>query len=283
MMLKSLSTVKGYDAFIEYVSKRMSDHTDCLAEIKGLFEINKSHHPLIEICSQNKSEPEGIFRMNDMKGLIEVAHVKYIFTASHEIKKLTNKLKNTLMPFNNLLLGKYKDYVISIIVISSDFRPTEEELGECKKTIVDFIKNGDDRLIVQYKFGLLVISPFDNNLSINPDPEIICKLKSAGLITQAPNVDINKKIKQLIKDKKRQHKAKYLDSIKIYYFVVNSPMHHLQFVDPLELTPFIKGKEILIVTTFSGPAKLIVYGNDININEFDFSNRFDDKDSRTGR
>lgn len=70
LMLNLLKDITGYKEFCNFIDSGSSSNEDWKAEIKALFEINKGMHPLISICSQNESEPEGIFEINDKNGIL---------------------------------------------------------------------------------------------------------------------------------------------------------------------------------------------------------------------
>ncbi len=273
-MLDSLRDVKGYSGFIEFLRKRKNSPEDWMAEIKGLFEINKDRHPLLEICSHSISGPEGIFEIHGGVGIIEIASVGYIFPANAQKRKITNKIKGILSPMHKLLTGKYKDYNISITICSTSVMPTDAELEDCKNEIRDFFFNGGMNLIIQMPFGLLIIGPDNWTPSIKPEPEIRTTVKNAGLITQAPNVDLRKKIGQLIKDKRRQHKAHYATHMKVYYFCVGCPPPRLLDIDPDVILSVMRHEEIVIITTYSGPAKLMLSGGAVRLDDLDFSNSY---------
>ena len=141
-MLKSLENVEGYGQFVKFIEDRADVNNDWKAEIKAVFEINKKGHPLISISSQDESEPEGIFKINDEVGIIEAAFIRYVY--NEEQNKVINRVKNWLSPLSKQLTGRYEDYEISVFIFSIDDSPTDEELKHIKENLVDSIRNGDN-------------------------------------------------------------------------------------------------------------------------------------------
>ena len=106
-MLQSLKDIKGYDEFVKFIGPRLSKNNDWKAEVCALFEINKTRHPLVEICSQESSKPEGIFKVGDKLGIIEAAKIGYLFDTNDENRKKINKIVNCFKPVTNLFKGQY--------------------------------------------------------------------------------------------------------------------------------------------------------------------------------
>lgn len=249
LMLNSLSNVLGFKEYCDFLKKRISLNNDWKAEIKSLFEINKYGHPLERICSFSESEPEGIFKFKEGYGFIEAAFIGYLFNMNYEKNKTINKIKNILEPLKQKFVDKYKNYLILLFLKSI---PTDVELKYIKEALVDYFKNNKDDLFLDNEYFVLEV--FESKhlpTRNNPDIEIGFALSKNGILIQSANVRLDKKIINLIKTKRKQHKIKYNNFIKIYYFLINCPPPRLEEINECLSHEKLHDDEILILSAIS--------------------------------
>jgi hypothetical protein len=92
-MLADLSDVDGYAAFCDHIRQATKLSLSWKAEVKGLFEIHKSPHPLIRITAQQDGEPDGHFLNGNGAGIFEAAFIAYLFDANQDKQKSLNRMK----------------------------------------------------------------------------------------------------------------------------------------------------------------------------------------------
>lgn len=278
LMLNSLESIKGYKEFCDFVKSRSNNNKDWKAEIKALFEINKGMHPLVRICSQNESEPEGIFRIGDGDGIIEVAFVRYLFDRNLEKSKIINRIKDCFTPLCKNLIGKYQDYAIKFYLFSLGNKPTDDELKKISSDFSGFFTKKKYNLFQFNKSWLVCTCPKNNFPSIDmPNPEMILSFEKNGMVVRALNTNLNKKVLSLIKSKRKQHKKKYNDFFKIYYFYIDCPITKLRKIVDDDIQKKIYEDEVLVVNATSMIGlKLMenkkIFGRKKNL--FDFSNPY---------
>jgi hypothetical protein len=278
LMLNSLKSVNGYKDFCNFIKRRLGSNEDWRAEIKALFEINKNTHPLVSICSQNKSEPEGVFRTGDKDGIIEAAFVRYLFDRNFEKSKTINRIQNSLKPLCKYLIDKYHDYAIKLCLFSLENKPTENELKTIKSDLIEFFTKKGENLLRINKWGLVGISPKNNFPSIDiPNPEIILSFQKGGIIIQSYNTNLNEKVLSLIKNKRKQHKTKFKTFLKLYYFYIDCPITKLREIVDDDIQRKIHDDEVLVVNATSiVNSKLVetkrIFGMQKDL--FDFSNPY---------
>ena len=284
-ILNSLKKINGFIEFEKFLGDRIKVSDDWKAEVKALYEINKPTHPLIEICSQGESEPEGKFILNNVDGIVEVAHIKYLFDANHEKNKLINRINNCFGPFCKQLVNKYRDYVIKCMVLSVDKQPSDVDLRNIKDQITLLITRSGDNSLNFMPWGVVgffkegqfpKINDFDN-------PDLILVYKSAGCIVGGQNVDLNQKILRKIDEKRKQHSQKYSTYLKVFYFLVDSPPTVLDQIDDNRVGCKLSENEIVVVCSVwyeNGNYHEIkkIYGDKKQL--FDFSNIFYQSSSR---
>ncbi len=98
-MLADISGVKGFKSFEKFVLERWDIATNAVkAEIKAIYEFHNNGY-LVEICSNANDEPDAKILINvngiETKGIVEVAHLDYLFDTRPEIKKVINSELNT--------------------------------------------------------------------------------------------------------------------------------------------------------------------------------------------
>ncbi|GAG74469.1 unnamed protein product [marine sediment metagenome] len=86
-----------------------------------------------------------------------------------------------------------------------------------------------------------------------PNPEVSVLIKRTGVLVWAYNVDLNKKIQQLLKDKRSQHKLKYRDNLKVYYFFIDCPIPRLREIDLSEPDNYAENFERLLRWIYDKP------------------------------
>ena len=277
-MLNSLRNIYGYPEFCDFINKRLNSNEDWRAEVKALFEINKNIHPLVRICSQSKSEPEGVFKIKDKEGIIEVAVVRYSFDNNFEKNKTINIIKNYLKPLTKKLVDKYQDYAIIFCLLSLANKPTEDELKKIKLDLTDFFSKNDDNLLNISEWVWLGVFPKNNFPSKTMlNPEIILSFEKSGTIVIAHNVNLNKKIINLIKSKRKQHKDKYDTFIKIYYFYINCPIPRLREIEDDLIQKELFDDEVLVINATSIINSILTENKKIFGAQkclFDFSNSY---------
>jgi len=274
-MLDSLSNIDGYKEFYDFLKKRLNVNNNWIVEIKSLFEINKKNHPLEKICSHLKSEPEGIFKIQDNYGIIEASYIEYLFNQNYETNKTINIVKNILDPFRKKIFGKFENYLILIILKN---RPTEIELIKVKTFLTDFFMENHNTLCLKDRFGILEIYPTNFLPSVNMQgTEIILSLSKAGTVIQATNVNLNKKIISLIKSKRNQHKIKYKNFTKVYYLFINCPTYRLDEINNGLIQRKLHNDEILVLNAVTLAKNVLeenkkIFGSQRDF--FDFSNSY---------
>jgi hypothetical protein len=94
-MLVRLQGVPGFDGFRQFVLNNHEHTLSWKAEVKSLYELYEAGH-LTRICSHERSEPEGEFRVGGMGGIVEAAFVQYLFDGSDDARKALNKIQSEL-------------------------------------------------------------------------------------------------------------------------------------------------------------------------------------------
>ena len=246
-MLSSLSSVAGFDEFVHWLEPRRHVDLDWRAEIKALFEINKPKHPLIRICSHEESEPEAFFRMpaSETLALLECAFVRYKFDSNQEKRTCENICKMLFAPAQTQLQSAED----SVVVLVRSFRtpPTAQDA----EAVLRALKEGvpPNRLLeVGFGFfgyfergggGEAISEQFDEDaLSVT--------VYKRGFVIGGANTDISAKIEALVKNKRRQHRAKYGEFFKVFYFLVDCPPPKLARLDLDHLARQVKSNEMLV-------------------------------------
>ena len=128
------------------------------------------------------------------------------------------------------------------------------------------------------RYGVLEVFPSKYIPSINmPNIEIAFLLSKSGSVVKATNVNLNKKIISLIKSKRNQHKIKYNNFIKVYYFYVNCPPPRLDEINDNLIQSKLHDDEVLVLTAVSKRDTIFeenkkIFGTQKDL--FDFSNTF---------
>jgi hypothetical protein len=284
-MLQSLRDVKGADEFIKFIGPRVHKDDAWKAEVCGLFEINKTRHPLIEICSQQSSTPEGIFKVSDRLGIIEAAKIGYLFDTSYENRKRINKIVNCFKPIVNLLTGQYSAHNIRIEVDNTDVTISDTELKDARNVLAQLLREGRTLPIsVNVGFGRMAVRQGQTIDVTAPDIDLLIGITHGGIVTQAYNADLNKKIGRVLKSKRVQHKTKYDEYLKLYYFLVDCPAPRLLEVDLNRIFRQLDDSEIVYVGTVFGSnqhgrarlmkSRIIIPGKGLDPNHFDFLNEY---------
>jgi hypothetical protein len=93
------------------------------------------------------------------------------------------------------------------------------------------------------------------------------------------NVNLNDKVEQIIKQKRRQHRSKYPSHPKLYYLFVDCPIHRLQAIDPARIARRLKPYEIVVTCAnegkSTGDSEMIVCGPSLVIADRRFVSRVD--------
>ncbi|MBA7695882.1 hypothetical protein ES703_104522 [subsurface metagenome] len=207
--------------------------------------------------------------------------MRYLFNQNKMKRKLINRVENWLKPLSKYLTGKYKDYVISVIIFSLDVEPTDAELKSTRNYLSNFFRKGEKNMMKVDKFGIIMLYP-ENGFPLLkiPNPEVSLIIKRTGVVVRAYNVDLNKKIQQLLKDKRNQHKLKYRDNLKVYYFFIDCPIPRLREIDRKKVLESTKNKEVVVMCAVSVVGgklvenKKIISRYDVNNQLFDFSNEY---------
>jgi hypothetical protein len=285
-MLQSLKDVKGYDEFIKFIGPRVRKNDDWKAEVCALFEINKTRHPLIEICSQQSSTPEGIFKVSGGLGIIEAAKIGYLFDTNNENRKRINKIVNCFKPLANLLTGQYSAHNVRIEVYNTDKIISDSELEDARNAIAVSLRQKKTPLIsVITGFGRIAIRKGEAIDVTAADIDLLIGINDkGGIVTQTYNVDLNKKIGRVLKFKRGQHKAKYDDYVKLYYFFVDCPAPRLLEVDLNRIFNQLDDREMVYMSTVFGSNRegrtrlmrsgIIISGKGLDPKHFDLSNKY---------
>jgi hypothetical protein len=277
-MLSSLSSVEGYYEYLQWLSSRACTDIAWRAEAKALFEMNKPRHPLSQICSQQKGEPEGIFRMPDGKslGLVECALVKYLFEAHHKKKACENTCKN--------LFGKAKQYLRSadnvLVLLVNSFKapPSYDDATQIFSTLQT---KGITNRFYKARFGLYGYferAPIAKELACEmSEDSLVFMVEKSGFISGASNSNIGCKISRILSEKRKQHKAKHSGVYKVFYFLIDCPPSVLLRLRINELHIELKPDEHMVccATGVSGginiESKLVFASGPTSL---DFSNPF---------
>lgn len=284
-MLQFLNGVKGYDEFVKFIGDRIRKNDDWKAEVCALYEINKPKHPLIEICSQNFQTPEGIFKLGDEMGIIEASKIGYLFDTSHEKRKIINRIENCFKPISGLLVGQYSAHNIRIEVDNIDVIIPNTELENGKESVVELLKARKKPILVTTGFGRIAVVAGDNIDVTDHGLDLLIGITvKGGIVTQAYNADLNKKIPRVLKTKRDQHRTKYGDYLKLYYFLVDCPAPRLLEVDLNKIFRQLDDSEMVYMGAVfaryqDGRTRLmrsgiIISGKGVDPNHFDFSNKY---------
>jgi hypothetical protein len=285
-MLRSLKDIKGYDEFVKFIGPRLNKNDDWKAEVCALFEINKTRHPLIEICSQQSSTPEGIFKVGDKLGIIEAAKIGYLFDTNDENRKRINKIVNCFKPVANLLKGQYLSHNVRIEINDTDDIVADSELEDARNAISESLKQGKTPPIsVITRFGKIAIWKGEAIDVTAADIDLLIGISDkGGIVTQAYNADLNKKIGRVLKSKRAQHRVKYSGHVKIYYFFVDCPAPRLLEVDLNRIFRQLDDSDMVYMGTVFGSNQdgrtrlvrsgIIIPGKGLDPNHFDFSNKY---------
>jgi hypothetical protein len=99
-----------------------------------------------------------------------------------------------------------------------------------------------------------------------------------GFVTGAANTDVSAKIETLVRNKRRQHKAKYGTAFKVFYFLVDCPPPKLAKLNLDPLARRLKPTEMLVCCAVGVSAGALVEVKPIvsptAFAAIDFANRF---------
>ncbi len=285
-MLQSLEGIKGYDEYLsQFIVNRMRKDRDWEAEVCALFEINKPKHPLVEICSQEPSKPEGIFELSGKLGIIEAAKIGYLFDTNDEYRTKINRIQNHFTPVLKFLRGEYDSHNVRIEVNSASDNIPDDELEQAKTAIIQEMKE-------EKTPPLRIATPFGNisimrgeSINITTQAELLIGMSNRGRAVYTHNADLNKKVARILKIKRTQHKTTYRNHIKFYYFFVDCPPENLLGLDPMGLFKQLEDNEIVYLGTKFAVSELgkkpmlmksgmIIPGTGLDVRCFDLSNRY---------
>jgi len=223
-MLAALADVPGYDDFAEFLVRRATLNSDWKAEVKGLFEIHKPQHPLVQIQSHKQGSPEAQFRVGTGIGIVECAFIRYRFDTNQATLRALNRLTQFLA-------------------------------GQALGTTVS-----------------------------DPTPRLSVTKKEGGTSATDYNVDIVRKLKQVIEEKRKQHKKLAgAHALCVYYFYIDSPPPALaRAADTCidRISGILKPEEIAIACAVGvskgrwGEKKISVWARGAAPPPLDFSNPF---------
>ena len=285
-MLRTLENVQGFMPFMDFIKKRVKCSRDWIAEIKALYEINKDAHPLIEICSYKPSAPEGLFRIGDKTGWIESAFIRHVFCQNVDRQKLVNRINGYFKPLEKYLRGKFRSFVIVVNVRSTNIVPADSDLAGFKQDVVGFFRDDKEKknLYILAPFGSILVFCQDDRTMTLPyyrdNFEVTIEYKSAGSIIRGHNVNLQRKALQLIRNKRKQHRAIYGSHYKVYYFFVDSPRIRSDTVNISALRKEINDNEVLVICAVHRKNnnfvedKIVVTKPEKIRNLFDFTNQY---------
>lgn len=287
-MLESLKDVRGYNEYLkDFISYRIRKNDHWKAEVSALFELNKERHPLIEICSQKVSEPEGIFKADNGLGIIEAAKIGYLFDTTYEKRTIINRIQNYFKPIGKLFKGQYSEHHLRIEIDEIDGKISDVELEKTKEAAIQLLREGRiPPQSIMTSFGRIIVQKGKAVDVTSQDIDLLIGItEGGGTVTQAYNVDLNKKIRQVLKAKRFQHKSKYDDFIRLYYFLVDCPPPRLVGLDLIGIVKGLDYREMVYLCTQFGISRnseaptrmksgIVLPGSGINQNYFDFSNRY---------
>lgn len=139
-MLESLKDVRGYDEFVEFIRPRVRKNNDWKAEVLALFEINKARHPLIEICSQESSTPEGVFKVSNGLGIIEAARIGYLFDTNFEKQERINEIEDSVKSIIKLRRGRHSAHNVKIEIDNMDEPISDTQFENARNAVARLLK-----------------------------------------------------------------------------------------------------------------------------------------------
>lgn len=284
-MLQSLNGAKGYDEFVGFIGDRIRKNDDWKAEVCALYEINQPKHPLIEICSQDSQTPEGIFKLGDEMGIIEAAKIGYLFTTDYEKRTKINRIENFFKPISNLFSGQYSGHNLRIEIVNIDEPISEAEMEEAKNALTQLLRERRTLPIsITTSFGKISVREGESIDATDTGMDLLIGITKGGVVTQTYNADLNKKIARVLKSKRAQHRRKYGDYLKLYYFLVDCPAPRLLEVDPNRIFRQLDDREVVYMGTVFGSNQggrtrwmrsgIIISGKGFNPNDLDLSNKY---------
>jgi hypothetical protein len=246
-MLVSLSTVEGYDEYIQWLGNRSLDDLSWRSEIKGLFEIHKREHPLLRIGSHHPSDPEGFFRAydNDTEGFIECAYIQYLFSAHSGKKRCENIAKNLFVSVQRFLT--LDDEALIILIKSFRQPPTEED----KKTVIEVLrqrKRPNELFEVEFGyFGHFERTPSLSDIGLlMSDESMALIVSSRGVSVGAYNITLDEKIQRLLSTKRKQHEDIRPGRFALYYFFIDGPPSILGKINTTKLQGCLRQNEAVV-------------------------------------
>ena len=81
-------------------------------------------------------------------------------------------------------------------------------------------------------------------------------IRATGRIERAFNAELNSKIEQVLKIKRKQHLGKYKENVKLYYLFIDCPIDKLKTIDETALTKRLSSREVLVICAIEGKRKL---------------------------
>jgi hypothetical protein len=284
-MLQSLNGVKGYDEFVKFIGNRIRKNDDWKAEVCALYEINKPRHPLVEICSQESQTPEGIFELSGEVGIIEVAKIGYLFTTHYEKKTKINRIANFFKPISNLFSGQYLGHNLRIEIDNIDEPISKAEMEKAKNAVTQLLKERRALPIsITTDFGKISVREGESIDVTDTSMDLLVGITKGGIVTQTYNADLNKKIARVLESKRAQHRAKYANYLKFYYFLVDCPPPRLLEVDLNRIFRQLDDREVVYLGAVFGSSQdgrtrlmrsgIIIPGKGLDPNQFDLSNKY---------
>lgn len=249
-MLASLTDVNGIKEYREWLQARAVSDLAWKAEVKGLFEVNKPHHALIEICSQEKGEPEGLFKVPSSvePGIIECAFVEYIFSGNDEKRTCENICRNLFAPVQKHLRGS--NDILVIRVESCKLPPTYNDAQFVFTALRSRIEPNQLHEAIFGSFGHYDTLPPTEELESGLNASgLIVIVKNGGFITGGHNTNLESKLSGLLKSKRHQHREKYPDALTIVYILVDCPPTVLCRINHNALSAKVGHNEILVYSS----------------------------------
>ncbi len=245
-MLSSLADVQGYMPFLTWLCPRVQQNLDWRAEVKGLYEINKPGHPIKDICGPRDGEPEALFLMPDRvsTGLVECRLIRYHPDANHKKSACENTCKNLFSKVQRFL--STGDFLV-VVCNSFNSPPTPIDAKEVMQALKSNVMTDTLHETRFGLYGLFHYQPSIDQLEMAIGEQgLMMVISAGGYIVATANSDLSSRVLRALSEKQRQHKEKYRDVFKVFYFMVDCPPPSLSRLDHNMVRKRLCADELLV-------------------------------------
>lgn len=280
-MLAALSNVQGFEEFISHTSTRGKEEQQMNTEIKAIFEANKPQHPLLQIVSQGKNEPEAYFKVNEStKALIES---RYISSSLLKQQQKCNCARNCENQFRRLTRFLPSNEATIALVIDSPTRsaPTQEDRKAVEAHLSKFEFHASR---FERSFGPVVL--FDRYRA-DDEEALFERIGQTGMIVRITRSAVyfdarmpnpTRKITDCLSEKQDARANHPRELIRVYYFLLDCPIPVFHSTNFQEIHNKLDPNEIAVVCAVAdaGSGGLvedkIVLFKEVQFNHFDVTN-----------